>query len=415
MLFATLIQNLMKPQISVIFALFVLLAGCAETSVTPRTPPRDLTKSETGLVAADNGFGFSLLKKLNAGMADRNVVISPISVSMALGMTLNGANGTTETAMRSTLGFDSLSRTEINGAYRSLIDLLRGLDPSVKFQIANSIWHRNQFQADSQFIADNSRYFDAQTQGLDFADPSAGKTINDWVKGSTGGKIEKIVPDQIPAEAVMYLINAIYFKGAWTTKFDPKLTYDGEFTLADNTKIPCRMMTRSGKVRTMSSSSFTAVDLPYGDAGFSMTILLPTAGTADDLVESLKTEDWNNLVEGFHDRETVLSMPKFTIDYGNSLNDALKAMGMEVAFQYGTADFTRINSAYPAGELYISNVNHKTFIDVNEEGTEAAAATSVEISTTSAPAPIRIDRPFVFAIRENHSGTILFLGKVARV
>jgi serpin B len=395
------------------FLAALVSAGCSNNATSPSAPPRALTKGETQLVEADNTFGFELLKRLNAGMADSNVFISPVSVSMALGMTLDGARGDTRSAMVGTLGFGAMSQSEINESYRSLIDLLRGLDPKVKFAIANSIWYRAGEQVRGEFIADNRSYFDAEVSPLDFAAPSAASTINGWVKRSTNGRIEKIVPDPIPSDIVMYLINAIYFKGAWSTEFDPKNTRDDSFTLANGGSAPCSMMNRTGEIRYMENERFQAVDLPYGDAGYSMTVLLPKRGIgADALVADLTGGQWADWVSRFQETELILSMPKFKVEYGRQLNDALKAMGMAVAFDAGGADLSGIGGE--PGDLYISEVEHRSFIEVNEEGTEASAATSVGVGRTSAGPGMRVDRPFLFAIRENHTGAILFIGKIAR-
>lgn len=389
----------------------LLLAHCSNEVTSPRQPPRDLSKAEAQVVAADNAFGLELMKSLNAGKRDQNVVVSPLSVSMALGMTLNGARGSTLDAMRSTLGFQGLSESQINDAYRGVIDMLRGLDPGVKFQIANSIWYRSGFQARQEFLDLNNRFFDARATGIDFSDPAAAGTINGWVDENTNGRIKSIVPDPVPADLVMYLINAIYFKGAWSTKFDPAKTRDGDFRRPDGSTVRVPMMNMHGAIRYAASERYSAVELPYGDRGFSMTVLLPAeGGSADDLLASLSADEWKELPSRFREEEIPLSLPKFTVEYGEMLNDVLKAMGMSVAFS-GGADLSGI--AGEPGDLYISDVRHKTYIEVNEEGTEAAAATSVGISRTSLGPSMIVNRPFIFAIRESHSGAVLFIGKVA--
>jgi serpin B len=206
----------------------------------------------------------------------------------------------------------------------------------------------------------------------------------------------------------MFLINAIYFKGIWTYQFDPQHTRDEQFNLPDGTSKPCKMMNMTADLPYFANAQFQAVELPYGDADFSMAILLPNPQTPiDSLVADFKQENWPLWVKSFVKQTVNLSLPKFTLEYDLTLNDVLKALGMAIAFS-GRADFTKM---YKQGGLFISEVKHKSFVEVNEEGTEAAAATVVVIGRTSMDV-MRVDRPFIFVIRENHSGTILFVGKV---
>ncbi len=391
----------------------LLFTQCEHSVVAPpQRIFRELTPLEKSLVESDNKFGLKLFREVNRGEADRtkNVFISPLSVSMALGMTLNGANGGTLAAMQETLALAGLSTEEINQSYQSLIELLVQLDPKVKFQIANSIWHRDDYTFEPDFIKRNQTYFNALVRALNFADPRAKDIINGWVKESTNNLIDKIV-DEVKRDHVMFLINAIYFKGVWTYQFDPAKTEDELFTTLDGATRPCRMMHLNGDLRYYDNAAFQAIDLPYGEAGFSMTILLPRVRTQiDSLIAACTPEDWASWMEGFAAQKVELAMPKFTTQYEIKLNDALTALGMGVAFT-GAADFTRM---FSPGGLAIDEVKHKTFVKVDEEGTEAAAVTSVGIIRTSLPQTIsmRIDHPFLFAIRENHSQTILFLGKV---
>jgi serine protease inhibitor len=400
----------------VVFAfLACILLACSDAGTTvqdQRVPLRSLTSTEQSIVTADNSFGLRLFTAVSNSDAGNSVFISPVSVSMALGMTLNGANGTTRTAMMQTLEFNGLTQTEINTSYKSLIALLSGLDPKVTFQIANSIWHKPELNVEEQFRLVNRTNFNAEINSINFSDPAASNTINAWVSRCTNGKIEKIVPSPIPSEMVMYLLNAIYFKGAWTESFPTTATMDDVFTRPNGAKVACKMMYKKSTLSYGSVGGIQVVDLPYGDAGFSMTILLPGAGTnVDDFVKTLTAQVWNSSIARLTSREIELYLPKFKFEYDKTLNDMLKSMGMAVAFSTTDADFTNIDKR---GQLYISEVKHKTFIQVDEEGTTAAAVTSVGIGVTSIgqTTVMRIDRPFVFVIRERHSGTILFMGKI---
>ena len=401
----------------------VLLPAACESRITAPGPvpitqlPRSLTAAETQLVSADNRFAFTLFHAVAAQQpADANLFISPLSVGMALGMTVNGAAGATRDSMLAVLQLDGLSMDEVNRGYRGVIDLLRGLDPGVTFTLANSIWYRTGITVGQAFLNDTRTWFDADVQSLDFGAPTAAQTINDWVSAQTAGKIPTIVDSPIAADAIMFLINAIYFKGSWTQRFDPALTRDAPFTLRDGGSVSASMMSHSdpAPVRLYIGDGVTVVDLPYSGRAYSMTIVLPqSAAEFDSLSASVTGERWNAWMAGLDSTGVIVTMPKFKLTYDQELEPALTALGMGIAFcDRGNADFTPL---YPAGGACISFVKHKTYVDVYEEGTEAAAVTVVGIIATSMPAGplhITVDRPFLVAIRERLTGTILFLGKV---
>ncbi|MCK4715303.1 MAG: serpin family protein, partial [Candidatus Marinimicrobia bacterium] len=310
------------------------------------------------------------------------------------------------------LEYGDLTIQEINESYQSLIELLTELDPKVIFDIANSIWYREGFPVENDFLTTNQTYFDAIVEALDFNRSDAADIINAWVNENTNGKIKEIVNDPINPLTVMFLINAIYFKGTWTYEFDEENTSDDIFYLPDGSEKECKMMSHQCDHNYFENEQFQAIDLPYGDAGFSMTILLPKPEVnIDSLIAQMNNETWNSWLGSFSEQEVNFYLPKFKLEYEISLNGILSALGMSIAFDPNRADFTKINSD---GSLYISEVKHKTFVKVNEEGTEAAAVTSVEIRLTSVGITMYINRPFVFAIRENHSGTILFIGKITQ-
>lgn len=383
-----------------------ICVGCMQCASSP-VLGRELTAAEKGLLQSDNNFGLKLFKEIVVEEEDRNVFISPLSVSMALGMTYNGAHGSTREAMQTTLELSGLTIQEVNESYQSLIELLTGLDPKVIFQIANSIWYRQGESLEEEFIDLNKTYFDAEVSPLDFSAPNASEIINGWVNENTDGRIKKIV-DGINPLTVMFLINAIYFKGTWTYKFDEKWTRDDLFTLPDGSQKACRMMEQEGEFQLSKNSDFVAVDLPYGDGYFSMTIFLPHPDKdIDSLIAEFNQDNWNAWINSFSKKEVTLEFPKFTLEYELALNEVLEALGMGVAFT-PEADFSRMRKS---GGLWIDEVKHKTFVEVNEEGTEAAAISSSGMEE-SAPYRVRVDRPFVFVIREHHSGTILFMGKI---
>ncbi|MCH7520435.1 MAG: serpin family protein [Candidatus Marinimicrobia bacterium] len=320
--------------------------------------------------------------------------------------------------MRATLELTGLTEEESNAAYQSLMALLTQADPQVQFDVANSIWYRQEWTFKEDFYQRCRDYFDAVVQGLNFGDLASADIINGWVQENTQDKINEIVDKPIDPAIVMFLINAIYFKGTWTYEFDPQDTKDDQFTLADGTQASCRMMEQEADLPYMANDLFQAADLPYGDGLFSMTVLLPQPGVPlDSLISELTPENWQDWIGSLDTTGLKVQLPKFTLEYKLKANAVLKKLGMGIALNDppGQADFSRLGQL--GGYTWIDKVIHKTFVEVNEEGTEAAAATLVEIHTKSAggggvPRLFRIDRPFIFVIRERTSGAMLFMGKI---
>jgi serine protease inhibitor len=415
----------MKRQLisAVAFLLLTSLIGCSDLGRTapeesgdpPQPGPgRPLTAAERAIVTSDNAFGFRLFASLNRTVPGQNLFLCPLSVSMALGMTVNGAAGTTKDAMISTLGFAGITQEDINRSYASLSALLTGLDPVVRVQIANSIWYRPTLQVENAFKQVNMTYFSAEVNSINFADPSAAVTINGWVDRNTNGKITQVITPPIPDDIVMYLINAVYFKGSWKYRYDQKDTRADMFTRSDGSKTPCSMMSQTDTVPYFSQNGVQGIDLPYGNAGFSMTVILPPPGVdIDGFVSGLTQEEWDSWIGKLGKKEVTIYMPKFKLNGQMSLKTVLAGMGMGIAFS-DHADFTGIDKR---GSLAISDVLHFTFVQVDEEGTEAAGVTVVGVRATmvgpAGPAVVRLDRPFIYAIRENQSGTVLFIGKLA--
>ena len=367
---------------------------------------------DDSVVTANTQFGFKLFDEIRKTEQDKNIFISPLSVSLALAMTLNGAAGETEQAMTNTLQLQGLDSEAINVGYAGLRQTLLTSDPKVTLTIANSLWARQGMSFKQDFLQRNIRFFGAEISTLDFNDPSASKTINQWVDTNTNGKIQKIVGDRINPNAVLFLINAIYFKGTWQREFDPSRTQEDPFHLANGDVKQVPMMRQQHRYPYYRGENFQAISLAYGDGEMSMYIFLPDReSNLNNFLRDLNAERWEHWMSQFHGQDVSLVMPKFKLEYGRTLNDALKVLGMDIAFQGDLANFSRMASA----PLYIENVLHKTFVEVNEEGTEAAAATSIGISITSVPPPpipFTIDRPFFLAIRDNQTKTVLFMGVV---
>jgi len=393
----------------------VLAVTCEINTPVPESRDLHLNKKSLELLASDNVFGLELFQEvMQDAEADENIMISPLSVALALGMTYNGSASTTRKAMEATLKLQGLTEEEINDGYKSIIDQLLDLDPRVLMEIANAIWYKEGFEVQDEFINTNKEHFYAEIRSLDFSRPDAVDIINQWVSEHTHELIEEII-DAIPPETVMYLINAIYFKGTWTYEFDPEETKLESFYPETGASFKSPAMHQETKLNYYQNNLFKLVELPYGDRKFSMLVFLPSGdNTCSDILAEMDNEHWNNWTNDFNETNVHLQLPKFKFGTLKLLNDPLSRMGMEIAFS-DAADFTRIN---PAGNLFISRVLHKTFIDVNEEGSEAAAVTAVEISLTSAGGSglthFIAEKPFLFLIRENSTGSILFMGRLSQ-
>ena len=399
----------------------ILGAACAAPSGPDGPPelvttlPRSLTAPETILIAANNQFAFDLFARVRGRDPDRNLFLSPLSAGLALGMALNGAAGTTFDSMRIALRLPAANLPELNAAYRSLIDLLRGLDRSVEFRIANSIWADAGWPFRAEFLEAGRQSFDAEVRSLDLQTPASLDLINDWVKEKTGGKIPQIL-ESIASEEVMFLINAIYFKGSWRVGFDPSDTHSAPFHAAggETQSVP----TMSLPPRTLRVGHLPegeVLELLYGNGTFAMTIVLPAPDqSVGSLVAGLDGSRWARWLASLAEREVGLALPRFRLEYQRELKDDLSDLGMRVAFDDRRADFSRM-AELGTGNLYLTRVTQKTFVNLNEEGTEAAAATSVGVGVTSAPPVLSVDRPFLFVIRERLSGTIFFLGEIDRI
>src|SRR5690348_11952560 len=351
------------------------LAGCSKITEPGGPPaelhalPRDLSAAEQQLIDASNSFSFALWSKVSAAQPNQNVFISPLSASYALGMTLNGAANQSFDQMRTALQVAGVSQQDINAGYKSLIGLLTSLDPSVTMQIANSIWYRRTFPVNQSFLDACRSYFDAEVAGLDFTDVTGSLgTINGWVNQKTNGRIPKVL-EGIDQADMMFLINALYFHGSWREKFDASRTTDDVFTPSPGMTQPVRLMHRDAQMPYVETSTYQAVDLPYGNGAFAMTVLLPKPGTDIEVFSAnLSQPEWRSLVSSFASTEVDLAIPKFTLAYERTMNDDLRALGMVVPFEPNVADFTRLS---PLGnQLYISFVKQNTFVTVDEEGTE---------------------------------------------
>lgn len=399
--------------------LLTVVLGCNESVVDSVDPdpvePRLLTEVEEKLANADGLFSYDVFRNTVLYDDKENVIISPLSISMALSMALHGAEGETYNQMRETLHLDGVSRDEINQNFLSLMAFLMNTDPSVSVKIANSMWYRQGLPVKEEFLSDIKEFYEAEISPLDFSDPVSVDIINRWVENNTEGLIDTIL-EEVPDEMVMYLINALYFNGDWTYPFDPDETDIADFYLENGDKVDVQMMRQEDKLATYFSEDVQMIELPYGDSLYSMTVLMPTDfdEPLDTFIEEKVTQEnielWRSDLR-VPIRDVILKMPKFELEYEVGYNNILKSMGMELPFDEGRADFSRI-AELPGQNLFISDVKHKTFFKVDEKGTEAAAVTSVGVGVTSMPPSVVLNRPFVFIIHERNSGVNLFMGKV---
>jgi serine protease inhibitor len=404
-------------RISFVSSLFVAtvslltMSGCQnENSPNPGTGALKPTPEARIVAQKTNDFSFDFLKRVNEQQKkDENIFVSPLSLYMALGMLLNGAGGSTADEMKKAMHLEGVSLADANQTYEFLIKGLPTADPKVTTKLANSLWYRNGFPIEQPFLDVTKTTFDAQVSGEDFSNPTPViNKINQWASDNTNAKIKKVI-EEIKPEQVLFLLNALYFKGDWKYQFETKNTYDSPFTLVSGSQKQVKMMNISTGIRHAFRPAYGAFELPYGDGTYSMTVLLPTANSsADDLINNLSATEWADLQQTMQESKVAVGLPKFTMEYEANLNDVLTKMGMPTAFSDG-ANFSGIS----AGQgLKVSYVKQNTFVAVDEKGTEAAAVTSIGIELTSAGPSLVCDRPFVFLITEKGTGSVLFMGKI---
>ena len=405
-------------------AFSVLLLSLSAACADPTQPgpadtidelPRALSTAEETIISGSGRFAYQLLAQVHGAAPDSSAFLSPLSASMALGMTALGAESATWTQMRDMLGYDGMPHDQVGAAYRSLIDLLLELDPNVEFTLANALWHRNGFQMEAPYLDMVRTNFDARVQGLDFDDDASADVMNDWVEDATNGKIDGIVEPPIDPMTVLFLMNAVYFKGTWTVTFDADDTYPAPFYRADGGETSVRLMKVTDSFRFRQTNDWVGVELPYGGGAWVMDVVVPMGDKRiSDVLPGLE-----DAIAALHDApvapEVDVFLPRFRLEWERTLNDDLRALGMVDALSPGVSDFTRMHRDARSMGLYVHKVKQKTFVEVNEQGTEAAAVTSVEMRVVCACTPtLRADRPFLVVIRERLSGAVLFAGAMVQ-
>lgn len=365
-------------------------------------------------IAQLNRFSEQLLKQ--AMQNDGNVMISPASIYLALAMTLQGADGDTAEDMKAVLAGSNLTLDELNHTARSLMTYWSNDGAGAQLSLVNSIWFDQEFIPDTSFLQTNADYYAAEARKLDFKDAETIEIINKWVSDATKEKITEII-DEIDPSVFMYLINAVYFKADWAQQFEKTDTYERVFNSPDGEK-SVDFMHRLGSILDISADGASGVALPYVDSDYVFFALIP-----DDA--SITAQDWLQAqpegtafasiyekINAADELQINLALPRFEATYEDSLKDDLGLLGMEIAFAPGEADFSKMQEI-GGKDIYIGDVKHKTFIRVDEKGTEAAAVTAVEMRVTSMPSydkEITFDRPFIYGIMHMPTGVPLFTG-----
>jgi serpin B len=367
---------------------------------------REPEPSTGGIVSANTRFGFYLVKVL-ARESDENIFISPLSISMALAMTYNGAAGETERAMAGVLGFQGMPLDRINRAYSALIKQLMDPSPDIQIELANSLWADESIRFKERFISNNREFYSAEVTNLPLNEPGSIRRIDQWIREKTRGQIARAM-DQSDLDAILFLVNTVYFKGAWKVGFRKEYTKVGDFTCVDGStrRVPM-MMSQSEQYGVFETDGFQAVSLPYGKGAFSLYLFLPEReSNLQSFLDRMNTENWETWMSGFVPREVLVVLPRLNLDYEADLKAVLRTMGMGIAFT-PDADFKKMCQ----GRAWIDYVKHLSHTQIDEEGTEASAATIVKMKR-GRPFSVVFDRPFFLAIRDQSSGAVLFAGVI---
>ncbi len=401
-------KNLKKAFLGL--GLTTVLIACDGLSVAPS---EELKTIGTNFNEVSTAFSLDLWKKIEQSEKDKNYFVSPLSLHTALGMLLNGADANTAAEIKTALKLNNLDAAQINDTYSKIMANFSKIDPKVTAKMANSIWFKKDFPIAQSYIDQNKSVFLASSNSEDF-NAATVKKMNQWASDNTEKKIEKVI-DEIKPEEVLFLMNALYFKGDWKLPFDTKNTQNETFTTASSKKtVP--MMNIEDSFAYTSNGVFSALELPYGSEKFNMALVLPTDSkmSTASLINALSAKDWKQ-ISSMQKQKVQVKLPKFTLNYEIKLNQILQSMGMKEAFS--TANFSKMVSDQAlAKKLFVSMVKQNTFIGVDEKGTEAAAVTTIGVGLTSIGPSVPefyCNRPFLFVIHEKTSGQIMFVGKIA--
>lgn len=386
-----------------------------ELASEPKKPiPLNQLDAAPRLVRANNDFGFRLLKELMSGRPKENVFVSPVSIQLALQMTYMGTKGETKRQIAEALSLVGLTKEEIAQYSHHLLARLDGFSGEIDLSVANSIWTQKDTPFKPEFLDTKKKHYEAKVEELDFSSPGAVARINGWVRKETKGKIKKIV-NRLTLSDMMVLINAIYFRGAWKEKFEKENTKEQPFFLTVGPKeLP--MMKKEDRFYYLEKKGLQLIRLPYGeDRELAAYVALPRKGYGlENLVAGLSWEEWKGWVSQMERGRGLLVLPRFKLRYEKTLNESLKRLGLGLAFDKKRADLSGIVDI-PDQNTYLSKVNHKTFIQVDEEGTEAATFPLMRTPSASPPPEpfeMIVDHPFLFAIADEETDAFLFVGGI---
>jgi len=369
-----------------------------------------LQRVDPSLVAAINTLAFQVFLQIGKQNRNRNLFISPLSLTLALALLYNGADGVTKQELAKILGIQNIELEEANTAYAVLRDELGQHLGQINLSIANSLWAQKELLFNQDFIQRSKSFYSTEVLNLNFASPEASLAINDWVKNKTNGKINEIVSSgDLNPNTILILLNAIYFQGTWRRQFSKANTKEAPFILSDGKPKLLPMMAQSGVYKYFQDEDFQAIALPYGDSNISMIVFLPDEqNLLSDFHQRLDTQKWQQWRTRFSQMQGYLGLPRFKVDYEDSLMGAFEALGLNIALS-SRASYQNMCNAF----VSISDIRHKAFMEVNEEGTEAAAATGVLMQRTIGQKfSMVINRPFFCAIQDDQTGVILFLGAI---
>ena len=405
----------MKKQLVLLGAALLLVSGCGQTndsSGTDFAEDVEFGKNDyQNIILSGNALGMAAMQEIEPN-SKGNTFISPTSLYMALSMLYNGADGDTKSEIALVLNTE-LAPDEMNRANASLLAMLDKDTEEIQLNEANSIWLNERFHFQQEFAASNQDYFQAELEEIDVAADESVDKVNDWVKNATADKIQDMEAAPLNTDLVAILLNALYFKGVWQYEFDAKNTESKKFFAETGASSEKQFMKMEADLDYLETDEFQAVALPYGEGEMSMTVILPAEGTSlDRFADALTSEKWESWKEEFSEQTVSIELPKFQLSYEIELNQALQKLGMATAFEKGANFSKMIEEDDP---LWISLVKQKTFIEVDEKGTEAAAATEIDVVTESTgPEPISmsVNRPFFIAISDEQTGAILFMGTI---
>ena len=400
---------------AVLLSLLVVI-GCSSSDEQPQPFDPQLRGLEfSEMQEALHGFGVDVFRKV-VEIEDKpeNMILSPLSIVVALYMTYNGADGDTRAAMAKTLNFNDVHADSLNDVYLALFNRLQPQNDSVNIELANAVfWDKNRMSPSEELKQALQSHYDCALRAEDFEfDPEGTlEKINAWVYDKTEGKIDKIIENLDPQE-IMFLINALYFIGSWDDPFDPQQTFPRNFMLSNGSEVSTEFMFQDNILSTYLGEDFQAFEGSFTDTNYAMYFILPPEKISiDAFINTFDFKSFFDQDEAFVDRRVYLSIPKFELSYKITLNEVLKSLGMDIAFDRNRADFSRLGEvAY--GNPYISRVEHKTYLKVDEKGVEGAAVTAVGIATTSLPPQLTFDRPFMVILMHKETDMPIFIGKI---